>query len=287
MTISGTSSIKRTRRTKREMEALCDRLYTVVAENRPATVRQVFYRMVSLGAIQKLETEYSNVVSRLLTRMRRKGRIPYGWIADHTRWIRQPPLYDSMEEALFQTASLYRRNLWRDQDAYVEVWCEKDALAGVLYDKTALWGVPLMVVRGYPSHSYLYQVAEHTREMGKPTVIYYFGDHDPSGVDAQRFAEKELRHHAADLPIEFHRVAVTPEQIVEWKLPTRPTKKTDSRSRRFKGESVELDAIPPATLRQLVEDSIRRHVDPHAHRITQEAERSERELLAGLAENLA
>lgn len=251
------------------------------------TVRQVFYRLVTLGAIPKLESEYRNVVSRLLTRMRREGQIPYGWIADHTRWIRQPDLFDSVEDALRQTAALYRRNLWQDQGAYVEVWCEKDALAGVLYEETAAWGVPLMVVRGYSSHTYLYEVAEHTRAVGKPTSIYYFGDHDPSGLDAQRFAEKELRSHAADLPIEFERVAVTPEQIVEWELPTRPTKRTDTRSRNFQGESVELDAIPPATLRELVEVCILRHVDSHAYQVTQEAERSERELLARLAETEA
>src|SRR5262249_54269016 len=28
-----------------------------------------------------------------------------------------------------EAASIYRRNLWRDSNAYVEVWCEKDALA--------------------------------------------------------------------------------------------------------------------------------------------------------------
>lgn len=247
------------------------------------TVRQVFYRLVSLGVIQKLESEYRNVVSRLLTRMRREGEIPYGWIADHTRWIRQPALFDSMDGALRQTAVLYRRNLWQEQDAYVEVWCEKDALAGVLYEETAAWGVPLMVVRGYSSHTYLYEVAEHTQAMGKPTFIYYFGDHDPSGLDAQRFAEKELRRHAGKLPIEFQRVAVTPDQISAWALPTRPTKRSDTRSRGFAGESVELDALPPATLRELVEDCILRNIDLRAYEVTQEAERSEREILARLA----
>jgi hypothetical protein len=255
----------------------------VVEEDRPMTVRQVFYRLVSLGAIDKLESEYRSIVSRLLTRLRRDHRIPYGWIADHTRWIRQPPLYDSLEEALRETAALYRRNLWRDQGAYVEVWCEKDALAGVLYEETARWAVPLMVVRGYSSHSYLHEVAEHTLEMGKPTHIYYFGDHDPSGVDAERFAQKELRHHAEGLPIHFERVAVRPEQVEEWSLPTRPTKRTDTRSKGFAGESVELDAIPPADLRSLVEDCILRHVDERAYRVTQEAERSEREILAQIA----
>jgi hypothetical protein len=53
---------------------------------------------------------------------------------------------------------------------------------------------------------------------------------------------------------EFVRVAVNPEQIEEFDLPTRPTKKTDSRAKTFEGESVEVDAIPPARLRQMVEE---------------------------------
>ena len=31
----------------------------------------------------------------------------------------------------------YRKALWADADAYVEVWLEKDALAGVIYPITA------------------------------------------------------------------------------------------------------------------------------------------------------
>ena len=44
--------------------------------------------------------------------------------------------------------------------------------------------------------------------------------------------------------VEFERVAVTMRQINEWKLPVRPTKRTDSRTKRY-GEqgSVELDNI--------------------------------------------
>ena len=36
------------------------------------------------------------------------------------------------DQALRQTAETYRRAVWDNQDAYVEVWLEKDALAGVL-----------------------------------------------------------------------------------------------------------------------------------------------------------
>ena len=67
---------------------------------------------------------------------------------------------------------------------------------------------------------------------------------------------------APEANITFETVAVTPEQIAEWDLPTRPTKKRDSRSKRFKGGSVDVDAIPPDRLRKLCEKCIERHVIP-------------------------
>lgn len=56
--------------------------------------------------------------------------------------------------------------------------------------------------------------------------------------------------------LEFKIVAVTPQQIQEMNLPTRPTKKTDTRSGGFGDESVELDAIGPDVLRALVNDTL-------------------------------
>ena len=44
----------------------------------------------------------------------------------------QAATVDGIEEALSDTARLYRKALWTDAEAYVEVWCEKDALAGVI-----------------------------------------------------------------------------------------------------------------------------------------------------------
>jgi hypothetical protein len=100
--------------------------------------------------------------------MRREGVVPWDWVADHTRWMRKPRSYTSLEQALAETAQLYRRNVWREQAAYVEVWLEKDALAGVLYAITEAWDVPLMVSRGYASLSYLYEAAQAIRQQGKP-----------------------------------------------------------------------------------------------------------------------
>jgi len=268
-----------TRRSRDDIEQLRRLLMEVVAEQQPMTVRQVFYQMVSRGAIDKTENEYKQTVIRLLTEMRLAGRLPYGWIADNTRWMRKPTTYSSLEEAILRTARFYRRSLWDEQDAYVEVWCEKDALAGVLYDVTGQWDVPLMVTRGYPSLSYLHEASETIAEQDRPVYLYYFGDYDPSGVDIARVTEKRLREFAPDAELYFEVLGVTPKQIAAWNLPTRPTKRGDSRYAGFRGESVEVDAIPPATLRRLTTDAIEQHVDPAAIEGLEEAEHDERKML--------
>jgi hypothetical protein len=268
------------------MATIREELHNTLKEDHPMTVRQVFYQFVSRGIIAKTEGEYKQTVVRLLTTMRRAGDLPFGWIADNTRWMRKPRTYSSLEDMLTLTHETYRRAIWENQSAYVEIWLEKDALAGVLYEETNPWDVPLMVTRGYPSLSYLYEAAEAIAECGKPAYLYYFGDLDPSGVDITRTVERGIREFAPDAEIVFSRVAVTPQQVKSLGLPTRPTKRTDSRSRTFKGESVEVDAIPPTVLRQLVRHCIEKHVDRRALAKTQEVEAMERDTLAAFRQQM-
>jgi hypothetical protein len=244
------------------------------------TVRQVFYALTVRHLIETTEAEYNGTVVRLLSRMRRDRAIAYCWIADNTRWVRQPQTYDGLADFLQQTARLYRRALWTGADCQLEVWCEKDALAGVILEETARYDVPLMVSRGFSSDTYLQSAAAAIAADGRPAFIYQFGDHDPSGLWISRKIEEGLRWHAPDATIHFERVAVTPEQIGAWNLPTRPTKSDgNTHARDFKGDSVELDAIPSQRLRALVRECIEQHADKDQLAALQVAEASERELL--------
>jgi hypothetical protein len=74
----------------------------------------------------------------------------------------------------------------------------------------------------------------------------------------------------------FERVAVTPEQIVAWDLPTRPDKKSGD-------PAVEVDAIPPNQLRDMCRHAIERHVDANRWRVLQKIEAEERRGLVRLA----
>ena len=243
--------------------------------------------MVVKDVVPKLDgaTGYGTV-QRLLVEMRMDGTIPFSWIADNTRWMRKPTSYTGLEEALRHTADFYRRDLWADADVYVEIWCEKDALAGVLLEETRQYDVPLMVARGFSSITYLYNAARNIADQSKPAYIYHFGDHDPSGRISARDIEAKLRRFAPDADIHFETVAVAPDQIRDWKLPTRPTKrKGNAHAKGFAGRSVELDAIPAPRLRHLVRRCIERHINKKRLAVLETAEKSERELLLTLAQS--
>jgi hypothetical protein len=265
------------------MESIRRAIFLALRADHPQTIRQLFYRLTVEGVIAKTEPEYKTVV-RLTGEMRRAGDLPFEWIADSTRWMRKPTTYDSVESALQITAQTYRRSLWAESSHYVEIWIEKEALAGVVVDVTAEFDVPLMVTRGYPSLSFVQSAAEAMNARRQLTFVYYLGDYDPSGVDISRKLEEDLRHFTDGL-VEFERIAVTSEQIEDWHLPSRPTKKTDTRAKKFKGESVELDAIPAPELRELVRDAIEQHVDQHQLKVLQTAEEEERRLLLQMAES--
>jgi hypothetical protein len=278
----GSSTVKRKRRTNAELATLDELIIEVVEQDYPVSLRGVYYRCVSAGGVDKTEHAYRAVGRRLLE-LRRNGEIPYNRITDGTRWVVRPRSYDDLEDVLTETAQLYRRNLWQAQDVEVNVFTEKDAITGVIDSVTRRWNVPLGVLRGYCSETFAYDMAQAIEASGKPTYVYQLGDHDPSGVGAWADFQRKVTAFIPDADVTFERLAVTPEQITELDLPTRPTKTSDTRARNFTGGSVEVDAVPAPTLRDIVNDAIEQHIDPDALRNTKMVERSERSLLLDLA----
>ena len=244
-------------------------------ELKPVTVRQVFYQATVRGLIEKTESGYGKV-QRALADMRRDGELPFEWISDHTRWIRQPQTYDSPTEALELVCENYRKSLWTDMDCYVQVWLEKNALAGIIEPVTDRYDVPLLVAVGYSSLTFTHLAAGRIISAGKPTFIYHLGDYDPSGVNAGENIELALRERAPDADISFERIAVTPTQIAEHGLANETHQDQRPRSWGFGDESVELDSMTPQQLRDLVGEAIGRHMDAETFDRLMEEERAER-----------
>lgn len=279
--VYGTSTVKRRRRTNAELTAIDEGLFGILVEEHPATVRGVYYRAVSAGLVDKTENDYK-LVGREILKLRRSESVPYSWITDGTRYVLTAGTRSSAGAALMLTARLYRRRVWDTQPVNVMVFSEKDALKGVIRSVTDRWDVELGVLRGYPSETFTWQVARDLDPF-KTTYLYQLGDHDPSGVDAWRHFGEKVREFAPDASVVFERVAVTPEQIEDLDLPTRPTKRKDSRAKSFVGGSVEVDAIAPSMLRTIVEDKITQHLDFEAYDQLLKIEAAEKEQLLTIA----
>lgn len=276
--------IKRYRRSKAEIEALREAIWATTLAHRPLTVRNLFYLMVSQGLIQKTESEYKNVVVRLSGQLREAGEIPFSWITDQTRWMRRGDAYCDLDDMLNQSIRLYRRDLWLDQPYYLEVWCESDSIAGLLYDVTNPWTIPLMACRGFASKTFLHNSMTEYRHIQKPIRLLYFGDYDPSGVAIDKQILEAINKYANGLDIEFVRCAVTEEWIEEWDLPTRPAKRSDSRSKGWKGGTVEIEAIPPRELTTYLDELIEDFIDDDALQAVKVAEELERQTLVDFRE---
>ena len=80
-------------------------------------------------------------------------------------------------------------------------------------------------------------------------------------------------------------MAVTEHQIDRWRLPSRPTKTSDTRSKTWTGgDSVELDAIEANQLRALCEEWIEALIPDDWMATVRAAEESERSFLTTWAE---
>jgi hypothetical protein len=250
------------------------------------TVRQAFYALEVAGVVEETEGGYRQVQQQLL-RMRREGELPWGFITDGTRWQRKPTSWDRVEDYVDSVARTYRRDLWQSQGVRLEFWLEKDALADVVHDVTRRWDVALMVSRGQSSATFLHTAAKEAeaayRRSGVATFIYALSDYDAGGARAAHTVEHELPQHAPGVPIHFERLAVTPKQIAEWGLPTRPAKKSDPQAAKWgRTPAVELDAINPNQLNKLIEDAIELHVDKRVWHLEREQEQRERQGLFDL-----
>jgi hypothetical protein len=253
----------------------------------PITVRGLYYQAEVAGVpgIDKTESSYTKVQGQVL-RLRREGRLEYEHIADATRWMRKPRSYDSVEDALAETARMYRRNLWRDTEDYVEIWIEKDALAGVILPVTAAYDVPLMVARGFSSETFAYEAVAARDDDERSYVVYYLGDFDRAGRDAARSLREKLDRFSEDRPFKvvFKALALTEAQIKRLRLSTRRPKRESAADRAWPYDfACELDAIDPDRLRALVRSAIEKHLPRHELDVLKAAEESERTLLDAFA----
>ncbi|MFE9484512.1 hypothetical protein ACFYNM_38770 [Streptomyces spororaveus] len=275
------------------MEALRADLYALVEASQPCTVRHVYY--LGIGRLWEKDTGKSrrnySVPVRELGHMRENGTLPWEWITDGTRLVRQETQYDSLDDALERTTEMYRRNLWSSQPRRVEVWCESDSISGVLHPITSAWGVGLFSCRGQSSKTFVHEAVREYQRLGKPLSIIFAGDWDPSGRSIPRsVVERMERYNGSGLDLHFQQIAVTADDVRSGQLTTHDVNTADANFKRFQEEcqregldphgAVEVEALAPGLLRQRLDEAIETQIeDVHQWNVLARVEKHDRTLL--------
>jgi hypothetical protein len=144
---------------------------------------------------------------------------------------------------------------------------EKSSLEPVLRPIADGYRADLYLPTGEPSDTMLHQMARTGAEDGRTVVVLYFSDCDPSGWQMPVSVGRKLQAFRAQLfpALEFavYRVALTPDQVREYDLPSTPLKDTEKRADKWqqaKGvQQTEIDSIAalrPDLLRQIARAAI-------------------------------
>jgi hypothetical protein len=245
------------------------------------TLRQLFYRLVAQALLPNTLTAYKSLSAKT-AEARRDDDFPD--LMDTTRGLERPESFTSPQTAQDWLRSTYRRDRTEFQDVSIYLGVEKRTLVAQLESWFGDYGIPVLALGGYASQTFVDEVAHDVHERSgierhtamlaqrilakrgkniqrdlpkvRDAVLLYAGDFDPSGEDIDRdFVER------VGIFSEVVRVALTPEQVVEYELPPQPGKATDSRADGFiarHGElvQVELEALDPNILRGLYQDAL-------------------------------
>jgi hypothetical protein len=144
---------------------------------------------------------------------------------------------------------------------------EKSSLEDVLAPIAERYHADLYLPTGEISDTLLYRMARIGAEDGRPMVVLCFSDADPAGWQMPISIARKLQAfkalHFGALEFEVHRVALTPDQVREYGLPSTPLKETERRGDRWRAamgvEQTEIDALAalrPDLLRQIARDAI-------------------------------
>ncbi len=247
---------------------LRNQCHAILAEIQPATVRAVCYRLFVMKAIPDMSKNSTAKVSRILTRGREEGHIPWAWIVDEARELELVSMWQDPTAYADEVKRSYRRDRWVAQPQRVEVWSEKGTMRGTLRPVLEAYGVGFRVMHGFTSATVANDIAQATKRHDQPLRVFYLGDWDPSGMHmSERDIPERLTKYGAY--VDFSRLALTPGDT---RLPdvamtafAAEDKRKDPRYKWFVSTvgrwCWELDALSPVLVRDRVEHAIRSMID--------------------------
>jgi len=229
----------------------------------PLTVRQIFYRLVATTNYPKTDRGYSNLCEYLV-RARRSKLIPFDVIRDDGWTKTNPPGWSGVDQFLLTVeaeARKYRRDKQIMQPERVLVLIEAAGMLPQVQRVADPYSIEVMTSSGFDSLTAKKQLADMIDGEARPVTVLHVGDYDPSGVcifdsvsaDVKAFIDS--RHD-----VNFKRIAITPDQIERYALPTAPAKKTDRRGNGI-SETCQAEALPPDVLASEIDAEIVQHID--------------------------
>jgi hypothetical protein len=241
------------------------------------TLRQLFYRLVSRQILENTKSMYTSLSSQT-AEARRKGTFPD--FIDRTRSIHEVRSFDSPMQAKGWLSRIYRRDRQEGQPYQIYLGVEKNGIV----EQLSAWfgrdyGIPILAFGGYASQTYVDDISRKMASDGRPSVLIYAGDFDPSGISIPRDFLARCRFDY------FDRIALNDEQVDEYRLPENYGKESDTRANGFVKEfgrlcQVELDALEPMTLRGLYDQALGKYLDLSMMQAVIEREQAERESMA-------
>jgi hypothetical protein len=266
--------------------ALLELVRAVLAEYEdylPLTLRQIFYRLVGAHDYEKTEQAYDRLCEHL-NRARRARLIPMDVIRDDGGVVEEPDHWTGAEQfwdSVRANAEEFTLDRSDGQRSRLVVICEAAGMVPQLARVADPFGVTVMSGGGFDSltdkHTFAAELAEHDRQ----TEVLHIGDHDPSGVSMFLAFLEDVKAFTRDLGgnAAFTRLAVTPEQITRYRLPTAPPKATDKRA--FSGRTCQAEALAPDVLANILRSAIEQRLDRRIYeRVLKRERQVRRELLA-------
>ncbi len=270
---------------------LADAWKQVCPDRRPIHSRGLHYRLV--GQVTKPDGRpYLNndetwtwLSEKAIKAARFLGYLPWDALRDARitppEWAEerfQPPqwrivtedvfvaLPDTLEPRLVLEGNLYRQP-WQQV-----IIAEKQGVGDLLRPVAHTRNASLVLPSGELSDGTMYEILRRAAADGRPLAIHQLGDFDPAGhqmaVSTARTAQAIRDSQFPDLTIRVHAVALTLDQVREWRLPSTPLKETERRADKWQEamgwEQTELDAavaLVPNKFQAVVRDSLDQYHD--------------------------
>lgn len=280
-----------TKRITKKERILQETIKIINSYKRRLKLRQIYYRLVAKQVIENTTSQYKQL-SKILVEAREKRIIDPELIIDGSRAQPEIPLpeynchvdhFCDWFNTFLKLPEYYHLSRWYNQPNYVIITLEKDALRDIFAEIINELECGFVVGRGFNSYTQLYQTMKKAKQVlhFSKIIFLHFGDFDPSGKDIIRSFQKRIEKMGI---ISTHKIiALTDEQIINYQLPSVPTKKTDSRAKKFiekfGDRAVELDALEPDILENMIIDSVNDFFDQDIYNETLAIEKQNKSLL--------